>query len=85
MGDPVASIEQWLVPVLAFVAWPVVVIVVVLAALVLTRGNQRPAVLAGIADVIRAARGKEGTPVPQAASDLETAPTDVSVDDLVQR
>lgn len=80
-----ASIEQWLAPVLAFVAWPVVVIVVVLAALVLTRGNQRPAVLAGIADVIRAARGMEGAPVPSAASNSETAPTDGSADDLVHR
>lgn len=80
-----ANIEQWLAPVLAFVAWPVVVIVVVLAALVLTRDNQRPAVLAGIADVIRAARGKEGTPVSPTESSSATAPTDVSVNDLVQK
>lgn len=48
--------ESWWPAVLAVAAWPVGVVVIVIVVLLLTRGDQQPAVLRAIADLVRAVR-----------------------------
>ena len=52
---------QWLPAVAAVAAWPAGIVLMVLDVLVLVPRNSQVAVLAAIAEVIRAARGKSTT------------------------
>jgi len=90
-------IGQWLPVVLAVAAWPAAVAVMVLAVVTLVPSAQQAAVLAGIAEILRAVRGKtpdasapvargrppEGVP-PRASSPSASPPTSQlgQVDDL---
>lgn len=54
----IAVIEQWLPAVFAVAAWPIGIVVMVLAVLVLVPRDQQGATLTGIAEVVGAARGR---------------------------
>lgn len=52
------DLGAWLPAVLAVAAWPIVVVLVVVCVLVLAPPGQQAAVLAGVADLVRAVRGR---------------------------
>jgi len=54
------GVEVWWPALLAIVVWPAVVVVVVVVVLLLARGDQQPAVLSAVADLVRAVRGLPG-------------------------
>jgi hypothetical protein len=59
--------ESWWPAILAVAAWPAGIVVIVIVVLLLTRGDQQPAVLRAIAELVRAVRGvpEAGLPEPQ--------------------
>jgi len=57
-------IAQWLPAVIAVAAWPVGIMLMVLGVLLLVPRGQQVAVLAGIAEVIRAARARTAISPP---------------------
>lgn len=65
-------IAQWLPAVIAVAAWPVGIVVMVLGVLLVPRGQQ-VAVLAGIAEVIRAARARTAISPPASRAELRSA------------
>ncbi|GAA2536828.1 hypothetical protein [Pseudonocardia hydrocarbonoxydans] len=54
------DLAAWLPAVLAVAAWPIVVVLVVVVVLVLAPPGQQAAVLAGVADLVRAVRSRPG-------------------------
>lgn len=80
----VVDLAQWLPAMLAVTAWPVSVVLVVLAVLVLAPRKRQGAVLASVAELVRAARARPGSsctdcgarPAPSEASPRSAAPDD---------
>jgi hypothetical protein len=66
-------IAQWLPAVIAVAAWPVGIVVMVLGVLLLVPRGQQVAVLAGIAEVIRAARARTVISPPASRAELRSA------------
>ena len=71
---------QWLPAVLTLIAWPAVVVLIVVCVLVLTPPGQQAAVLAGVADLVRAARSRSG---PDAHPDQPCGVPDTPPDDAL--
>ncbi len=67
----ISVIELWLPAVVAVAAWPVGIVVMVLAVLVLVPREQKAATLNGIAEVIRAARGTARGPTSAPGANAE--------------
>lgn len=78
----VVDLAQWLPAVLALAAWPASVVLVVLAVLVLAPRKRQAAVLASVAELVRAARARPGSsctdcgahPAPSEGSPGSAAP-----------